>query len=282
MMHFAMIGVAIATAFLLRLASPLLLSRSQRWDTALSLFLIPPLTLMMTAIAIVIMGPHGNMVMPWEGWLSYGLAWGFLGLVVVQWGVLGGQAYRTRLSLQQYPQQTLLQTPTRIIDTPAAFSAQVGVWNPQLVISRGLLESLNAEHLKAVLAHEAAHIHYRDTFWGFWLGGLRRLTLWLPHTEMLWQELLLLREIRADRRAIRTVDNLVLAEALVQVISAPMVVNEAIGANFSCARPSRLARRIDALLQPDLVAQPCFESHFWQLSEVCLSLTPLLTVPFHH
>jgi Zn-dependent protease with chaperone function len=48
------------------------------------------------------------------------------------------------------------------------------------------------------LAHEQAHAHYRDTFWFFWLNVL---TSWLPHTEALWQEILFLREIRADEKA---------------------------------------------------------------------------------
>ena len=135
----------------------------------------------------------------------------------------------------------------RVVETAAVFSAQVGLWRSELVVSQGLLEHLNAEHLEAVLAHESGHAHYRDTFWFFWLGGLRRLTGWLPQSETLWQELLLLREVRADEWAARRVDSLVLAESLMSVITAPLLSTEAICASFSCAAPrSRLAQRVDA------------------------------------
>uniref|UniRef100_A0ACD5H1Y5 M48 family metalloprotease n=1 Tax=Desertifilum tharense IPPAS B-1220 TaxID=1781255 RepID=A0ACD5H1Y5_9CYAN len=38
-------------------------------------------------------------------------------------------------------------------------------------MAQGLLDRLTPEQLNAVLTHERAHSHYRDTFWFFWLGG---------------------------------------------------------------------------------------------------------------
>jgi Zn-dependent protease with chaperone function len=282
MMHLGMILIAIATAYLIRLVSPPVSYPQRYWDSALSRFVVPPSLLMMTAIAIVIMGPRGSMVPLWEGWVSYLLAWGFIATALGQWLVLGWQALQTQHQLRQYPTQPIQGMTGKVLQTEAVFSAQVGFWQPQLVVSQGLLDSLSEEHLAAVLAHESAHTYYRDTFWFFWLGGLRRLTRWLPQTEALWQELLLLREIRADQRATQSIDPLTLAEALTQVITAPLFANEALVANFSCARPSRLARRIDALLAPEISPKARFGTDFLPWGEVCLSLAPLLTVPFHH
>ena len=172
------------------------------------------------------------------------------------------------------------------MDVSAVFSAQVGLWSSQLIVSRGLLAHLDSEHLAAVLAHEAGHQHYRDTFWFFWLGGLRRLTCWLPYSENLWQDLLLLREIRADRWAARSVDTLVLAESLMSVITAPLAP-ESVCAGFSCAAPrSRLAQRIDALLEIDSTAATSSVGSFkvmpWQWVAISFTLAPLLTIPFHY
>ena len=169
----------------------------------------------------------------------------------------------------------------RVLATPTVFSAQVGLWSSELVISQGLLAQLNDEHLAAVLAHESGHKHYRDTFWFFWLGGLRRLTAWLPYSEALWQELLLLREVRADLWAARSVDTLVLAESLMSVITAPLMPLESVCPGFSCAAPrSRLAQRIDALLE--VPTADGFDLNALQWSAMGLALLPLLTIPFHY
>ncbi len=47
-------------------------------------------------------------------------------------------------------------------------------------------------------------VTHRDTFWFFWLGWLGRIVPFLPNTEILWQELLTLREIRAAPWAKKT------------------------------------------------------------------------------
>lgn len=110
-----------------------------------------------------------------------------------------------------------------------------------------------------------------------WAG---RLTSWLPYTEKLWQELMLLREIRADRWAVRSVDALVLAESLLSVIQAPLTTTEAICPGFSWPTPqSRLNQRVDALLAEDTKSLRILPEHWLAVS---LSLTPLLTIPFHH
>jgi hypothetical protein len=167
---------------------------------------------------------------------------------------------------------------SRVLDNPILFSALIGFWQPELLVSQGLLNTLDSAHLQAVLKHEQGHYYYRDTFWFFWLGWVRSYTAWLPNTEALWQELLLLREMRADRWAAQQVDPLLLAEALLVVVSTLRVSDNCCAA-FSCAAPrSRLEERIEALLASELsYHQPSLWSWAW----VLLAFLPLAAVPFH-
>ena len=283
MMHVSLMGCAIATAILLRLVLTGRCLHNAHWITVLSLFLISPILLLTTAVAIIIMGPHGRVVSPLEGWMSYTTAWLFL---LVSLGILiylGWLAHKSIAQIRQYPQQMVQDTASRVMDEDTAFSAQIGLWSSELVISQGLIDTLDSEHLAAVIAHEKAHYHYRDTFWFFWLGWLRRITCWLPYTDELWQELLLLREIRADDWATHSVDRLTLAESLVQVIAAPL--SPITVANFSCTVPSsRLSRRIDALLSDhDYGFEPQWSfATYGCLIGLVVGLLPLCSIPFHH
>ena len=291
-MHLHLIGLVVAIAWAIRAIGGAIapgLEQSGRWQLrwyrALVLFALPPLLILMTAVAILAMGPKS--AHHWDGWLSYGLSLGFLAVAAVAWGQLYWVASSARREARRHPRRVLQAgfgaVTGRVMDISAVFSAQIGLWSSELVISQGLLDHLDAEHLAAVLAHESGHARYRDTFFFFLLGGLRRLTGWLPYTETLWQELMLLREIRADSWAVGSVDALVLAESLMSVITAPLVDAEAICAGFSCAAPrSRLAQRIDALLDVDEVAEPTAPGARWQWSVMALALSPLLAIPFHH
>lgn len=284
MMHISLMTVAIATAVLLRLAFTHRCLQNAHWLTVLSLFLVSPLLLLTTAIAIVIMGPHGHVVSLLEGWSSYGVAWLFLFYGAGILAYLSWQAHSSIANIQTFPQRLIQNVPGRVMDADTAFSAQIGLWSSELVISQGLLDTLDDDHLTAVIAHEQAHHYYRDTFWFFWLGWLRRLTGWLPYTNQLWQELLLLREIRADDWASRSVDRLTLAESLVQVIASPL--SPITVANFSCTAPtSRLSRRIDALLTDN--HDYGFQPHWSLMTYSCIAglvigLFPLCSIPFHH
>jgi len=282
MIHLLLILTALALAWFTRISW----SRNkdyyhyqQRWQKALSKFLFPPLLLIMTAISIVCMGPQGEMVWRWEGWFSYGLAGMFLGFVGMSGLKLAWAGWRSRQQVRTYPQQTLHDRPIRIVNTPLVFSAQVGFWQPELVVSQGLLETLDADHLQAVLTHEDGHYYYRDTFWFFWLGWIRQFSYGLTHTEALWQELLLLREIRADQWAAQRVDFLLLAESLLTVVSRPLMYSESVCAAFSCSAPkNRFEERIEALLAE--IHLP-YQTHLYLFIWFLLSALPLVVIPFH-
>jgi Zn-dependent protease with chaperone function len=280
-MHLMILLAALAFAWLFRLKSIETNGTWQeRWQKSLGLFLLPPLLLLATAIALVCMGPKGQMVHWWEGWFSYLLAITFLGFAVSLAVKLTLEGWFSLRRIQTYPQRDLNDTAVRLLSTPIPFIARVGFWNSELIVSQGLLDSFGSDHLQAVLTHEQAHLYYRDTFWFFWLGWLRRLTFWLPQTEALWQELLLLREYRADCWASQQVDALLLAESLLQMVSAPQLYLEDICAAFSDAVPqTRLEERIDILLSnPELPEQ----NKLWIWTWLLVSLLPLLIIPFHY
>lgn len=255
------------------------LSSFWRWSWTLGRFLFPPLLLLMTALAIVWMHPLANEAGIWNNRISYVISLGFL---IGAGGLLGSQvfrAYKTQGQVRAFPLQGFDGQTGRLLDSPLPFIAQVGVWQPELVISQGLLDTLSPVHLQAVLLHEQAHRYYRDTFWFFWLGWLKQLTFWLPQTEHLWQELLLLRELRADRWAANRVDSLLLAEALYLLVSQVGSLSETFAAGLhNPAFPDRLSQRIDALLAEP---QPWPPVNFSVWGWVALSCLPLATIPFH-
>jgi Zn-dependent protease with chaperone function len=264
-------------------------AHQKRWQNALLLFLLPPLLILMTAIAVLCMGPQGQMLGLHAGWFSYFVAITFLSYATVWGGTLIVQGNRAVRKVSSYPESELASQlagqTVRAVDTPQVFAAQVGFWRPQLAVSQGMLQSLDRAHLEAVLKHEQAHRHYRDTFWFFCLGYIRQLTAWLPNTDRLWQELLLLREMRADRWAAQHVDKLLLAEALLWSVSSisntsmETPESDLFCAAFSSLAPcSRLEERIDAILDETLPAsEPDYQMLVWLL----FSFIPLISVPFH-
>jgi Zn-dependent protease with chaperone function len=252
----------------------------QQMERTLAVFLFPPLLLFTTAIAIIWMGPHGRMVWMGNDWFSYDLAIGFLGVAALYWFKLAGSGWRMRQQVRTYPTIKLGENSVRLVDLPMLYSAQIGFWQPELVITQSLLDTLSPEHLAAVLAHEQAHYQYRDTWCFFWLGWVRQITTWLPQTEAIWQELLVLRELRADRWASDRTDPLLVAEALLLVVQSKSVFTENICAAFSQLAPiDRLDRRIEALLSNVEYRDRHTNLYIW--TWLSIAFLPLLAVPFH-
>jgi hypothetical protein len=279
-MHLSLILLTLGVAVLIRAVwRKRENSWTQRWQAALTAFLLPPLLLIVTSLAVLCMGMQGQMLGLQVGWLGYSLALGFVGFAGVSLLWLAGQGWRSLQQVRTYPTLDLADQTGYLLDSSALFAAQVGFWQSELLISQGLLQSLTPAQLDTVLTHEQAHYHYRDTFWFFGLGWLRYLTVWLPQTEALWQELLLLRELRADQWAAQRVDPLLLAEALLLVVKAPMTdVNSHCVAFNASLSVSRLEERIGALLTTSLeIEQPKIHQWIW----LFLAFLPFLTLAFH-
>ena len=284
-MHLFMILSALAVAWGLRAVKlPLTDSWERRWQQALFLLILPPLLLLVTAASVIYMGPQGQMLGLQASWFSYLLAVAFISSAIILLLKRGYQGHLSKKEVRNYSQQSVAGKTARILEIDFPYSAQIGFWDSELIVSRGMLNTLDREHLEAVLTHEQAHYYYRDTFYFFWLGWLRSFTAWLPNTETLWQELLLLREIRADRWAAERLDALVLAESLLAVaqkaIQSNFVdVSDNCCAALSCVPGDRLTERIDALLTQPQSTPP---SAYWHLSWVVLAFLPLMMVPFHY
>jgi Zn-dependent protease with chaperone function len=249
-----------------------------RWHKTLFLFLFPPLLIFMTVTAVLCMGTQGKMGGMYTGSFSYILALIFLGLFNILGLKLTFQGWKSVKSVRECPQIHIAGKPIRLLQTKALFAAQMGFWQPELVVSQGLLETLSPSHLESVLAHEQGHYQYRDTFWFFWLGWIRSCTAWLPNTEALWQELLMLRELRADSYAASQVDPLTLAESLLLVVNHQTLTSEVCCAALGSSEVNRLEQRIDALLT---TPEPASETPFPSLSIFLLAFLPLVTVIFH-
>lgn len=276
-MHLNLMLLAVGLAILVRLSgSKSALTWAERWQQALNRLLLPPVFLLITSLAVMGMGHHGTMLWQPVGWLGCHMA---LGYVAIAAGMLLGflvQGWRSQQQLQTRQLTTVTDRSVRVLETSALFAAQVGFWQPELVVSQGLLQTLNPTQLDAVLHHEAAHEVYKDTSWFFWLNWLRWLTCWLPQTESLWQELLLLRELRADHWAAQRVDPLILAETLL-IVARSQVEQPNGSAALYDANLNRLEERIEFLLSQPEIYTPRSLLWFWLPS---LAL-PLLSICFH-
>lgn len=249
-----------------------------RWHKTLFLFLFPPLLIFMTVTAVLCMGTQGKMGGMYTGSFSYLLALIFIGFFNILGLKLAFQGWKSIKSARECPQININGKTVRLLTTKALFACQMGFWQPELVVSQGLLETLSPSHLESVLAHEQGHYLYRDTFWFFMLGWIRSSTAWLPNTENLWQELLMLRELRADSYAASQVDPLTLAESLLLVVKSQPPTSEVCCAALGSAGVERLEQRIDALLS---TPQPTSEPAFQYLPIFLLAFLPLVTVVFH-
>ena len=279
-MHLLAVFIVIGLAWMIRSQSHLGEGTwDERWHRALFLLVFPPLLILSTATAIIYMGCHGAMFGMKAG--SWGCAIS-ASIILLALGCLAQLSYQGNQSIRQlanYQKNNIDGIPAKIIDTQLFYSAQVGFWQSELVISQGLLNTFDAPHLKAVLAHEQAHVYYRDTFWFFWLGWMRSFSAWLPKTQIIWRELLLLRELRADGKAAQSVDFLLLAESLLAVAKNPLQLSSITCANLHDDMVGdRLNERINSLLEKSETAS----SNSWQQWHwICLILLPLFTIPLH-
>ena len=279
-MHLLAVLMVLGLAWVIRSQSDLGQGTwNERWQKSLFLLVFPPLLILSTATAILYMGCHGAMLGMKAGSWGCAISASILVLALVCLVRLVHQASQSIRQLTNYQKDTIEGISANIIHTQSLYSAQVGFWQSELVISQGLLNTFDAPHLKAVLAHEQAHVYYRDTFWFFWLGWLRSCTAWLPKTQMIWRELLLLRELRADSKAAQSVDFLLLAESLLTVAKHPLQHSPIACANLNDDMVGdRLNERIDSLLEKSETVN----SNSWQQWRwISLVLLPLFTIPLH-
>lgn len=113
----------------------------------------------------------------------------------------------------------LLSTPgaggSRVIDTPAPVAYCLpGALTTVTVVSQGLIELLDADAMRAVIAHERAHVAQRHDIVLVLFRAWHASLPWFPIATRAQREVELLVELLADDQARRAVDDASLANAI--------------------------------------------------------------------
>jgi Zn-dependent protease with chaperone function len=128
---------------------------------------------------------------------------------------------------------------------PALFCA--GVRRPVVVVSRGALELLDGEELRAALAHELGHLDRWDPALSWTLMGVRALLFFNPVAQVVARAVTRDAEWRADERA--GADRLALASAIVKLhragLAAAAPVARSLPLAAALAEPLQRARSHD-------------------------------------
>ena len=148
----------------------------------------------------------------WASWLL--LAWSVL--VIVQVLRLAVQRRRlSRLLRQAIPadlhlaeivtataaQVGIRRVPQTLITQSDCSPFVCGVWQPKLILPRGLQEKLSPAELSQVLLHELAHIRRHDLVWS-WIGEIARMVYFFhPAAHWICYQARLERELACDQLA---------------------------------------------------------------------------------
>ncbi len=108
-----------------------------------------------------------------------------------------------------------------LLDAPERFSFAYGVLTPRVAVSRGLLEGVEGEELRAVLEHERYHVCNLDPLKVVFVQALLAAFFFLPALDSLRARYLAGRELAADRRAVRVCGRRPLISALLKVVRGP-------------------------------------------------------------
>ncbi|MDK2777239.1 MAG: M56 family metallopeptidase [Pseudomonadota bacterium] len=106
----------------------------------------------------------------------------FAGLVVVLILSQRLQHQRLRLLAMQQLSSDITGPRYRLIDSPLPLAWCAGLWHPQIYLSSGLLQQLDADEVRLVMLHESCHVWRRDNLrkqilhWAtlLWLPASRR------------------------------------------------------------------------------------------------------------
>ncbi|TMR42250.1 hypothetical protein ETD96_01500 [Actinomadura geliboluensis] len=109
----------------------------------------------------------------------------------------------------------------RVIATSRPFALTYGLRRPRILVSTGLLNSLNEDELAAVLAHERAHLRNRDPLKTLCARVLLARHFYLPGMDHLRHRFTMGRELAADRRALAQHGTTALAGSLLKVSEGP-------------------------------------------------------------
>jgi Zn-dependent protease with chaperone function len=124
------------------------------------------------------------------------------------------------------------------LDDPAAAAFCAGLLRPRVFVTAGMVASLAADELEAVLVHEAEHARRRDPLRRLVARAAAEVLFWLPLVGWWSRSRLEDAELAADRAAIGRVGRSPLARAL----RATAIPAAAVGAHFDGAGPARVTQ----------------------------------------
>ncbi len=279
-MHLVLLIIVLTIAYTVRLISKLtIIKQEKKWGLSLFFFAFPPLILLMTCLTITLMGYQGEMWGIKASKFSYysALFYVIFAIIILFKSFLNLR--KSLLLIKEYSSTNIDNQEVKILNSSFPYAAQVGFLRSQLVISEGLIQLLSKDHLNAVIAHENAHKTYKDPFFFFWLFYLKKIAFLFPNNETNWQNLLLLRELRADKKAAEKVDFLLIAESLVTVTSATVKQKQSLNLMLQCPfNDDRLEERINNLLEENHQ----FKFNWWQVVWLILIFIPYSFLPFHN
>jgi beta-lactamase regulating signal transducer with metallopeptidase domain len=108
-----------------------------------------------------------------------------------------------------------------VVDASEPYSFSYGTLTPRVVVSRGLLESVEPGELDAVLVHERYHVRNLDPLKVLIARTLPVAFFFLPVLRELQRRYVAGRELAADRSAIRACGRRSVAGALYKVVAGP-------------------------------------------------------------
>jgi Zn-dependent protease with chaperone function len=108
-----------------------------------------------------------------------------------------------------------------LLDAPERFSFAYGILTPRVAVSRGLLDGVSDDELRAVLEHERYHVCNLDPLKAVLVQALSAAFFFLPALDSLRARYLAGRELAADRRAVRACGRRPLVGALLKVVRGP-------------------------------------------------------------
>lgn len=228
------------------------------------------------ALAPVLNAPAGDFPasLRWWHWvpLLAGVGLLLLLLAALAWEARKAQRLRIRhREMLALVSQSRGGSPeTRIIDTDHAVAYSVAGGSGTTVISTGLLELLESEERKAVLAHEREHLRLRHNLLTLPFASWHRTLPFLPATGRALDSVSAAIEVMADDAARRTVSATAFARALEKVSADESGTGGDHDAHLTRARIDRLSRPLDAdTVRPRTRAT---------IYAVCLTALPLLVL----
>jgi Zn-dependent protease with chaperone function len=154
----------------------------------------------------------------------------------------------------------------RVFEAPYPVACTIGLWRPRILLSTGMIATLSATEMGAVLGHEWGHVIRRDPLRVALLRGCRDMLWFLPILGALAHDSTRVMEDAADDMAVAmTHQPLELAAALVKTAKArvptPWPPTPALGGEHNM-----VAERVERLLQVAPGRPPQWHARAWAVS----------------